>query len=208
MSQQTASLLPLDEELYLRSLTGRLVGENLFDGFRKIAVITYPDRICSAMASTAITSFSFFTGYRDGIGRVYVYDEKNLDSIARAVVEGGFEAVYIAYGGEQKMSVVAQAAQKTLDALRRAGFSGALLIHVRTWLATKQLSLVLADENIAGWLERLPEIRVFTADLGAGKFLFHRVKIDGRKAVLSLYREALLTREHIDLLKRSIPPPE
>jgi hypothetical protein len=61
---EKASLLPLPEELYLRSLTGRLVGENLFDGFKKVAVITYPDRICSAMASLALTSFSYYTAIK------------------------------------------------------------------------------------------------------------------------------------------------
>jgi hypothetical protein len=53
---EKASLLPLPEELYLRSLTERLVGENLFDGLKKAAVITYQDRICSAIISSALTT--------------------------------------------------------------------------------------------------------------------------------------------------------
>ena len=55
-----ASLLPLAEELYLRSHTGRLVGEHLFDGYRRVAVITYPDRNTAGMATATLASYSYY----------------------------------------------------------------------------------------------------------------------------------------------------
>ena len=202
-----ASLLPLPEELYLRSLTGRLVGEHLFDGYRKVAVITYPDRICAGMATAALTSFTYYSGYRNGVGVVYTYDE-NIGETAKKISSSDFEAVYISYGGEQKLSTVNEATIKTFRALMESGYRKALAIHVRVWIATKQLSTVLSDDKIREWLESLPEIRVFTADLNAKKFFFNRVKIADGKPALTSYREVLLTDEHVDLLKRSIPPPE
>jgi len=202
-----ASLLPLSEELYLRSLTGRLVGEHLFDGYRKVAVITYPDRICAGMATAALTSFTYYSGYRDGVGVIYTYDE-NIGETAKKVSSSDFDVVYISYGGEQKLSTVNEAAIKTFRALMESGYRKALAIHVRVWIATKQLSTVLSDDKIRRWLESLPEIRVFTADLNAKKFFFNRVKIADGKPALTPYREVLLTDEHVDLLKRSIPPPE
>ncbi|MEM4971871.1 MAG: hypothetical protein QXE01_11550 [Sulfolobales archaeon] len=208
MSNQVASLLPLDQELYLRALTGRLVGEHLFDGFKKVAVITYPDRICSAMAVAALTSFTYVTGYRDGFGGVYIYEPSHLERIAREIVSRDFDAVYISFGGEQKLSIVNEAFINTLRALARAGYKRALAIHVREWLASKQLSTVLADNELRTWLEGLSEVRVFTADLQNKKFIFSRVRFPEGKASLAPYREALLTDEHVDLLKRSIPPPE
>ena len=208
MSGQAASLLPLPEELYLRALTGRLVGEHLFDGFKKVAVLAYPDRICAAMAATALTSFTYLTGYRDGFGAVYTYEKDKIDGIAKDIVNKKFDVVYVAYGGEQKLSIVNEAFIESLRALAKAGYRGALAIHVRIWLATKQLSTVLAQEDLRKFLEQLPEVRVFTADLQNKKFLFHRVKFVEGKPSLATYREALLTDEHVDLLKRSIPPPE
>jgi hypothetical protein len=202
-----ASLLPLAEEVYLRSLTGRLVGEHLFDGFRRVAVIILPDRICSALAAAALSSFTYYSGYRDGVGAVFAYDE-NIGEAARRIAAGGFEAVFIAYGGEQKLSFVNEAFKATLRALMEAGYNKALIIHVRAWLATKQLSTVLQDEALSRWLSGLPEIRVFTADLNAKKLIFNRLKITNGKPALTPYREALLTDEHVDLLRRSIPPPE
>lgn len=187
-----ASLLPLSEELYLRSLTGRLVGEHLFDGYRKVAVITYPDRICAGMATAALTSFTYYSGYKDGVGVVYTYDE-NIGETAKKVSSSDFEVVYISYGGEQKLSTVNEAAIKTFRALMEAGYKKALAIHVRVWIATKQLSTILSDDKIRRWLE---------------EFFFNRVKIVDGKPALTPYREVLLTDEHVDLLKRSIPPPE
>ncbi|MGC8614069.1 MAG: hypothetical protein ACP5L2_07540 [Conexivisphaera sp.] len=43
----TISRASLDQEIYLRSLTGYLVGKHLLAGYRKVAVLTHPDRICS-----------------------------------------------------------------------------------------------------------------------------------------------------------------
>jgi AAA+ ATPase superfamily predicted ATPase len=202
-----ASLLPLSEELYLRSLTGRLVGEHLFDGYRRVAAIAYPDRVCAAMAAAAVTSYTYYAGYRDGLAAVFAYDEK-IDETARAIASADFDIVYVAFGGEQKLSTVNEATVKTLKALANAGYRRALAVHVRAWLATKQLSTVLSDPSLRQWLESLPEVRVFTADLNSKKFIFNRVKFTEGKASLTPYREASLTDEHVDLLKRSIPPPE
>ena len=71
----TASRATLPEEIYLRSLTGYLVGQNLLEGYKKVAVITYPDRICSAMAAALMTSYIAKGNYRDGAGVVFTYEE-------------------------------------------------------------------------------------------------------------------------------------
>lgn len=59
----------------------------------------------------------------------------------------------------------------------RAGYRGAVAFHVRTWLATKQLSTVLSRPGLGDYLASLPELRVFTADLQARRFYFNRVKV-------------------------------
>jgi hypothetical protein len=204
----TASRATLPEEIYLRSLTGYLVGQNLLEGYKKVAVITYPDRICSAMAAALMTSYIAKGNYRDGAGVVFTYEEGKGAEIAAKVKEYGADIVYIAYGGEQKISYVAEITKKTIAALAQAGYKGTLGIHVRAWLATKQLSNVLADKTLADYLASLPEIRLFTADVPNRKFLFHKVKIEGGAAKLEKYREVEITAEHAKLLSISLPPPE
>ncbi|MDP8023165.1 MAG: hypothetical protein ACP5LF_00510 [Nitrososphaeria archaeon] len=203
----TISRASLEEEIYLRSLTGYLVGKNLLDGFKKIAVITYPDRICSAMSAALLSSYMSVYGYKNEAGMVFAYEENKLNEMSEKISRGGFDAVYISLGGEQKMSYVSETTKKIIEALRRSGFNGALAIHVRAWLATKQLSNILAEKELKDYLLSLKEIRVFTADLQNKLFLFHKIKIE-ETPKLSKFKEEKLTDEHVKLLQISLPPPE
>jgi len=201
---ETMSLASLEEEIYLRGLTGYIVAKRIFDGYKNIAIITYPDRICSSLSSSLVSSLISKQGYRDKIARIYLYDDNKLDDIAKDIVKNNFDSVFIVYGGEQKISYVSEITKKTILALKNAGYKNSLLIHVRIWIATKQLSEILNDE-IREYLKSLKEIRVFTADLQNKLFLFHKVKIDN-EIKLEKYAEEKLTDEHVELLKKSVPP--
>ncbi|MFZ8800567.1 MAG: hypothetical protein ACO2ON_00065 [Candidatus Nanopusillus sp.] len=61
------------------------------------------------------------------------------------------------------------------------------------------------NDEIREYLKSLKEIRTFTADLQNKLFLFHKVKINN-EVKLEKYAEEKLIDEHIELLKRSIPP--
>ncbi|MGC9088383.1 MAG: hypothetical protein ACP5IF_07235 [Conexivisphaera sp.] len=202
----TISRASLDQEIYLRSLTGYLVGKHLLAGYRKVAVLTHPDRICSAMAAAALASYEASGNYRDAAGAVFLVEQGEED--AGSVVRYGADAVYLSFGGEQKMSDVASLTARAVGALARAGYRGALIVHVRAWLATKQMSSLLSDPALAAYLRELRDIRVFTADAAARKFFFNRVRIGESGAALERYAEAEITKEHADLLKISLPPPE
>ncbi|MGC8969953.1 MAG: hypothetical protein ACP5LG_05235 [Conexivisphaera sp.] len=203
----TISRASLDQEIYLRSLTGYLVGRHMLNGFRRVAVLAYPDRICSAMAAAALASYEASGNYRDAAGAVFLLEPGKEDAAARGAVGYGADAVYLSLGGEQRMSDVASMTARALGALARAGYRGALLLHVRAWLATKQLSTVLPDASLASYLGGL-DLRVFTADAGARRFYFNRVRVGASGASLERYAEAEITKEHADLLKISLPPPE
>jgi len=201
---EVMSLASLEEEIYLRGLTGYIVAKRIFDGYKNIAIITYPDRICSSLSSSLVSSLISKQGYRDKIAKIYLYDDNKLNDIAKDIVKNNFDAVFIVYGGEQKVSYVSEITKKTILALKNAGYRNSLLIHVRIWIATKQLSEILNDE-IREYLKSLKEIRVFTADLQNKLFIFNKVKINN-EIKLEKYAEEKLTDEHVELLKKSVPP--
>ncbi|MEZ0289587.1 MAG: hypothetical protein ABWJ42_00650 [Sulfolobales archaeon] len=203
-----ASRASLEQEIYLRSLTGYLVGQYLLEGYSKVAVITYPDRICSAMAAALVTSYISKSGYRENPATVFVYEEGREKDLARKVVEFNPEAVYLSFGGEQKLSYVAEITRRVVKALSEEGYKGSLLVHVRIWLATKQFSAILSDPSLRAYLKSLKEIRLFTADVPNRKFLFHRVVVEDSSARLEKLREVSITEEHAKLLSISLPPPE
>ena len=199
-----ASRASLDQEVYLRGLTGYLVGKNLFKGYKKVAIITYPDRICSSMSSATISGFLSLGNYRDESARIFLYDENRLGEIVKEIIKYNPDILFIAYGGEQKLSYVSEITKKTIEELIKNNYKKALAIHVRVWLATKQLSNIL-DQKIKDYLKSLPEIRLFTADVQNKKFLFHKVKIE-ENIKLEKFGEENITDEHANLLKISIPP--
>ncbi|KJE48621.1 MULTISPECIES: hypothetical protein [Acidiplasma] len=205
MAGETSSRASLEQEVYLRALTGRLVGIYEFQGFKKIAIISYPDRICESISAAAAVAYLDKYGYSENKINVFDYDN-DINKTAEKITRENYDAVYIALGGEQKMSDVAKMFNSTLTALKNAGYKHALLIHVRTWLATKQLSTL--DESSMEYIMSLPEVRLFTADPSAKKFFFHNVKFDGKKPKPEKYAEEDITQEHANLLKISLPPPE
>jgi hypothetical protein len=202
----SSGTLSIGEEAYLRVLTGRLVGMGLLRGFSRVAIIPYPDRICESLAAAAATAYLDSYGYAPGKVAFFDYSD-DVDGVARKVVSWGADAAFIAFGGEQRMPYVAEIFAKTLESLRSAGYGGALLIHVRVWLATKQLSSVLSNASLRDYLSSAREIRLFTADANARKFFFHTVRVlpDGGVS-LSKYSEMDITDEHAALLKLSLPP--
>lgn len=201
-----ASRASLDQEIYLRGLTGYLVGKNLFEGYKRVAIITYPDRICSSLTSATVAGFLSAENYRNESARVFLYDENKLDEIVKEILKYNPDILFIAYGGEQKLSFVSDIAKRTIEELMKNGYNKALAIHVRTWLATKQLSNILSDNKLKEYLKSLPELRVFTADAQNKKFFFNKIKFEEESIKLEKFKEENITDEHAHLLKISIPP--
>lgn len=202
-----ASRASLEEEVYLRSLTGYVVAEPITRGKERILLITLPDRICSSLSASISASLLAHRGYRGDLARIVTYEEGLETKLKNIISSFNPDVVFIVYGGEDKMSQVAEKAKATVRALRNVGYRGAIIFHVRTWLATKQLSYIVADKDLAEYLSSL-ELRTFTANLQEKKFLFHNVKVEGGSVKTEKYHEVKLVDEHVDLLSRSLPPPE
>ncbi|MGC8566961.1 MAG: hypothetical protein ACP5I6_03295 [Caldisphaera sp.] len=198
--------LSIGEEVYLRGLTGRLVGIYLFKGFNKIAIISYPDRICESISAAAEVSYLDSYGYSEGKVKIFDYDN-DTDKLIKNIIQFKPEAIYLAFGGEQKLSDVNTITINILNSLKNFKYGGSLLIHVRTWIATKQFSTILNNKELADYLGLLKEIRLFTADANAKKFSFYNLIITSSNSMqLSKYAETDITEEHANLLKLSIPP--
>lgn len=202
-----ASRASLEEEIYLRSLTGFVVAEPITRGKNRILLVTLPDRICSSLSASISTALLASRSYRGDIARIVTYEEGLEAKLRSAIDSFKPDAVFIVFGGEDKMSQVAEKAKLTVRALKNIGYKGAIIFHVRTWLATKQLSTILAEKDLADYLAGL-ELRTFTANMQEKKFLFHNVKIEGGSAKPEKYHEVKLIDEHVELLSRSLPPPE
>jgi len=196
--------LGLADEVYLRSLTGYLVGTELVGDLDRIAIIALPDRICMSLAASVASSYISKNGYKTSEGRIRIYQYG--DDVRRIVEEFKPNAIVLLYGGEHRLSEVREAFMNTLRELSKSGFSGTLVIHVRILLATNRLNDVLSDESLVAYLNSLKEVRTFTADLAQGKFFYHKVRFAETGIQMEKIGESSLTSEHVSLLKASLPP--
>ncbi|QOJ79086.1 hypothetical protein IG193_01060 [Infirmifilum lucidum] len=203
----TAGLPLIGEEVYLRALTGYLVGSELLCGAGRVALVPLNDRICLSPSAAIAAAYWSKSGLKEGVVAVFEYNQSNPSETADRVLKWGPDTIAILFGGESRLGDVNRYAIDFLRALRDRGFKGRLVIHVRTWLATKGLENVLADPELARYLESLPEIRVFTANLDAKKFYYSRVAVSAGKASLQTLAESNLNNEHVSLLRNSLPPP-
>ncbi|BFI73674.1 hypothetical protein YN1_6610 [Nanoarchaeota archaeon] len=201
----TISRASLDQEIYLRGLTGYFTGRDLLEGYKRVAIILYPDRICSSMVGAVIGGFLSKGNYKDESAKVFLYEENKLSETIKEVLKYNPDAIFIVFGGEQKLSVINDMTKKTIEELMKNNYNKALLIHGRTWLATKQLSTILSDQKIKDYLKSLPDIRTFIADVQNKKIGFYKIKIE-ESIKLEKYAEENITDEHANLLKISVPP--
>ncbi len=203
----TAGLLPIGDEVYLRALTGYLVGSELLRDAGRVALVPLNDRICLSLSAAIAAAYWSRNGMRERIVAVFEYNPANPLETADRVLAWKPDTVAVLFGGESRLADVNKYTLDFLRALKGRGFKGRLIVHVRTWLATKGLESVLADPELARYLESLPEIRVFTANLDAKKFYYSRVAVSAGKASLQTFAESSLNEEHVHLLKNSLPPP-
>lgn len=200
------SLASLEEELYLRSLTAYIVSKGILEGINKLAVITYPDRVCSAMASALVSLYIANNKYKDGSAMIYTYEEGKEKELVDKIMNYDPDAIYISFGGEQKIGYVSQITKNLIKNLKEKGYKKKLLIHVRVWLATKQLKDIISEKDLLDYLKSLEEIRLFTININEKKFEFYKITFEGENIKLNKYSEEKITDEHIALLKKSVPP--
>lgn len=205
MVKSISGNLSIPEEVYLRALTGYLVGRNLLENADRVAIIALPDRICLSIAASVATSLISKRGYSESEGKIRIFDNSR-ESIRRAINEFKPDTVVLLYGGEHSLLEVKEAFINTLKELSKNGFKGTLIIHVRILLATNKLNDILSDAELVEYLNTLREVRTFTADLPQGKFFYYRVEFTPREIVMKKIGESNLTSEHISLLKASLPP--
>ena len=91
------ALTTFEEEIYLRALTGRLVGKALADlGVNKLAVVAPKNIICSSIATATEAAFLDHSG---GVTYHFMVElGKNEEEVAKRVKEFGAQ-VLLQFGG-------------------------------------------------------------------------------------------------------------
>ncbi len=188
------------EEIYLRALTGRIIGEQMVAEYSKVAFVSPKNIICCAISAAAEAAYVIRTGAR---AAHFIADPDNLTHMAREIQKFGPEAVVLMFGGETPIEETTRLFINTLKAFAHEGLEADLVVHVRIF-AAGGLQQAVQDPEILNFLSR-NDIYVYTADLDRGLFIYNSLHIE-RDGSFHLHRiaEFPVTVEHADLLNRSL----
>lgn len=188
------------EEVYLRALTGKVVGEHVLGVYNKVAVISVKNIICSAISAAAEAAFVMKT---QGRAAHFIVESGNAEEIAKEVAEFDPNAVILMFGGETPIEETKKLFVETLKALSGVDLDADIIVHVRIF-AAGGLDEAVKDKDIAEFLNDR-EVYVYTVDFDKGLIILNDVFLeDNGEVVLSKLSEIPVTVEHADLLNRSL----
>ncbi|MEB3845293.1 MAG: hypothetical protein LRS48_06430 [Desulfurococcales archaeon] len=194
-------LTTFEEEIYLRALTGRMVGKAIADlNINKLAVVAPKNIICSSIATATEAAFIDYSG---GVTYHFMVElGKNEEEIAKRLKDFNAQVVLLQFGGESPIDQVKASFVKLLKAMAKENVPGAIVFHVRIF-AAGGVKEAIADEEIKKYLEG-KDLFVYTVGFDEGKVYVNKVAIEGGELKLQKLTEYHVTLEHADLLNRSL----
>ncbi len=188
------------EEIYLRALTGKIVGSHILGGYNKVAVVSVKNTICSSLSAATEAVFSLETG---GKATHLVVEKENITEVIKQIEEFNPEAILLMFGGESPIEETKQLFTETLSALAETNREFDVIVHVRIF-AAGGLREAVKNENILSYLQN-NNVSVYTVDFEKGEFINNEIYLPNADTVkLERIAEIPLTVEHADLLNRSL----
>ncbi|WP_297490021.1 hypothetical protein [Thermococcus sp.] len=189
-----------EEEIYLRALTGRLVGKALADlGLNKVAVVASGNVICSSIATATEATFITLGG---GVTYHFLAEKGKEAEMAERVKAFAPQVTVLQFGGETPIEETKEIFVETLRQFAGKEVPGAFVIHVRIF-AAGGLAKALEDERIREYLSK-KDLFVYTVGFDEGKVYLNKIVLDGGEIKLEKLAEYQVTLEHADLLNRSL----
>jgi len=186
------------EEIYLRALTGRLVGEDLLASYNKVAVVSMKNIICSAMVGASIASFVSQTG---GRASHFIVEEGKEKDVANQLEQYDGEAIILLFGGETPTEKAKKLFSNLLGEMAVHGIVADLIIHIRIF-AGGGLDNAIKNNDVMQYLKER-NVYVYTFDLDNGMMLIHEIELE-EDITLHKIAELLITCEHANLLNKSL----
>lgn len=188
------------EEVYLRALTGRYVGEYVLRDYVEVAVISPKNIICNSISAAAEATFVSKTG---GRAIHLIAEQETLDRMMEELEKFRPEAIVLMFGGETPIEETKKLFIEVLKKLAHSDIDSDLIVHVRIF-AAGGLQEALKDEDIREYLIE-QTVLVYTVDLDRGLFKIN-LAIISESGELELHKleQYVVSVEHAELLNRSL----
>ena len=192
-------LTTFEEEIYLRALTGRMVGKAVSDlGVNKLAVVAPRNIICSSIATATEAAFLDHSG---GVTYHFLVEPGKEAEIAGRLVEFKPQATLLQFGGETPIEETKKSFVELMKQMAEKNVPGDIVVHVRIF-AAGGFAEAVKDEKVKNYLQER-NVLVYTVDFDKGKVLVNKIELEDELKLVPI-REYHVTLEHADLLNRSL----
>ncbi len=192
-------LTTFEEEIYLRALTGRMVGKAVSDlGVNKLAVVAPRNIICSSIATATEAAFLDHSG---GVTYHFLVEPGKEAEIAGRLVEFKPQATLLQFGGETPIEETKKSFVELMKQMAEKNVPGDIVVHVRIF-AAGGFAEAVKDEKVKNYLQER-NVLVYTVDFDKGKVLVNKIELVDELKLVPI-REYHVTLEHADLLNRSL----
>ncbi len=188
----------MEKEIYLRLLTGKVVGKAVADlGVNKLAIVHPKNIICASIAAATGASF---LNHTEGVTRTFMNDD--TEKLVEELSDYGADVILLQYGGESPVEETKKAFVELMKKMAEEGVEGDIIIHVRTYLMGA-FEEALQDEAVHEYLSERG-VFVYTLDAEEGKFYMNEFLEGEEEYILAPVLEYDISVEHSKLLKESL----
>jgi len=188
-----------EEKIYMKTLTGMVLGGTALKNYQKIAVIGMEHILCSAASAAMEASFML-----EGGGNIthLLAKKGEIKEMVAKIAEYDPEIVVMFYAESPEPGLNRELFLETMKEIADTALDTDLMLDPKT-LMSGTLAEAVKDIEIERYMQDI-ESFVFTMDLDNGEILMNIIDIDNGEVMVDPIEEYKLTVEHTILLNRAL----
>ncbi len=188
-----------EEKIYMKALTGMVLGGTALKNYQKIAVIGMEHILCIAASAAMEASFML-----EGGGNIthLIPKKGEIKEMVAKIAEYDPEIVVMLYAESPEPGLNRELFLETMKEIADTALDADLMLDPMT-IMSGTLAEAVKDIEIERHMQDI-ESFVFTIDLDNGEMVMNVIDIDNGEVMLDPIEEYKLTVEHTILLNRAL----
>ena len=191
--------MKIEEKIYMKALTGMVLGGTALKNYQKVAVIGMEHLLCTAASAAMEASFMLGTG---GNITHLVAKKGEIKEMVAKIAEYDPEIVVMLYAESPEPGLNRELFLETMKEMAELDLDTDLLIDPMT-LMSETLAEAVKDIEVQRHMADI-ESFVFTIDLDNGEMVMNVIDLDNGEVMVDPIEEYKLTVEHTVLLNKGL----
>ncbi len=191
--------MKLEEKIYMKMLTGTVLGGTALKNYQKIAVVGMEHILCASAGSAVLASF---LPASKGNAAYFLAQKGQIKEMVGNIAEYDPEIVVMLFAESPEPGLNRELFLETMKEMGNIELDTDLLFDPMT-LMVGALAEAVKDIEVQRHMQDI-ESFVFTLDLDNGQIVMNIIEVDNGEVMIDPIEEYKLTVEHTILLNRAI----